>query len=474
MPRYELRDGTASKFWSIERDAKGKAFTVTWGRIGTDGQRKKQKFAQPYLCGAAYVKLIDEKLAKGYRISSGSPPATRTKRNAALEAAIEESPADTERWLVYADWLQQEGDPRGELIALRAAKKTAKANAYAKQHASELWSTGAFLATPKPFAGRTWEGWSNEGDVEYESLGAALAMSRLGFVHAATFTGLDEDGHVASAVGDLLDAPLGRFVQELHFTIDERFEGLSGQPNYQLVANAIAHGAPRALRVLTFDRGGYQRSWTSSGDLSRALAVTPRLERLDIELGDIDLGKRLQLPALKILRLVTGGLRAHNLRAIAAADWPELEELVVYFGTERYGANATMKDVRALLAGSFPKLRRLALCNSEALQSEIAAAIVDTKLVGKLEHLDLSKGTLTDGDVEPLLAAAGALKHLTLDLSENYLSAAGEKALRTKLGKRVVLDGQRYDDMVESRERYGNEDWAKQGKHTFRYAAISE
>src|SRR5512145_1729696 len=38
--------------------------------------------------------------------------------NPELEAAIEKNPSDADVWLVYADWLQSVGDPRGELMSL--------------------------------------------------------------------------------------------------------------------------------------------------------------------------------------------------------------------------------------------------------------------------------------------------------------------------------------------------------------------
>ena len=42
-----------------------------------------------------------------------------------LLAVIAENPADENAWLLYADWLQQHGEPRGELIALDIALETA-------------------------------------------------------------------------------------------------------------------------------------------------------------------------------------------------------------------------------------------------------------------------------------------------------------------------------------------------------------
>jgi uncharacterized protein (TIGR02996 family) len=45
-------------------------------------------------------------------------------RNRDLEAAIAIDPDQPGPYLVYADWLQEQGDPRGELIALQAALRT--------------------------------------------------------------------------------------------------------------------------------------------------------------------------------------------------------------------------------------------------------------------------------------------------------------------------------------------------------------
>lgn len=53
-------------------------------------------------------------------------------RNADLEAAIVADPEDEGPYLVYADWLQSHGDPRGELIVVQHALETARGQAWAK------------------------------------------------------------------------------------------------------------------------------------------------------------------------------------------------------------------------------------------------------------------------------------------------------------------------------------------------------
>ena len=65
-----------------------------------------------------------------------------------LLAVIAENPADENAWLLYADWLQQHGEPRGELIALDIAIESAAAERKAELEAARgelLASYGAKL-----------------------------------------------------------------------------------------------------------------------------------------------------------------------------------------------------------------------------------------------------------------------------------------------------------------------------------------
>ena len=58
MRRFELREGTSSKFWEIEVEAA--AMTVRFGRIGTNGQVKTKSFASAAAAKAEHDKLIKE------------------------------------------------------------------------------------------------------------------------------------------------------------------------------------------------------------------------------------------------------------------------------------------------------------------------------------------------------------------------------------------------------------------------------
>jgi predicted DNA-binding WGR domain protein len=64
MRRFELRQGTSSKFWEV--DVEGSGVTVRFGRIGTNGQVQTKSHATAEKANRERDKLIKEKAAKGY------------------------------------------------------------------------------------------------------------------------------------------------------------------------------------------------------------------------------------------------------------------------------------------------------------------------------------------------------------------------------------------------------------------------
>jgi predicted DNA-binding WGR domain protein len=67
--RLEYRKGTSSKFWEIAV-ARG-AYTVTFGRIGSKGQRKTTRSSN---AASDAEKLAAAKRKKGYKLVGGKPP----------------------------------------------------------------------------------------------------------------------------------------------------------------------------------------------------------------------------------------------------------------------------------------------------------------------------------------------------------------------------------------------------------------
>jgi predicted DNA-binding WGR domain protein len=75
MRRFEFVEGSSSKFW--EPELKGSTFTVTFGRIGTAGQRKEKAFPDEDSARREYEKKVAEKQREGYvEVTAGAAATT--------------------------------------------------------------------------------------------------------------------------------------------------------------------------------------------------------------------------------------------------------------------------------------------------------------------------------------------------------------------------------------------------------------
>ena len=90
MARYEFVEGTSSKFWEIV--LLGESFTVTYGRIGTNGQTQTKTFATAAAAKTEHDKLVTEKTKKGYALVGD--PASSTD-GPATDAPATDAVADT-------------------------------------------------------------------------------------------------------------------------------------------------------------------------------------------------------------------------------------------------------------------------------------------------------------------------------------------------------------------------------------------
>jgi hypothetical protein len=364
-------------------------------------------------------------------------------------------------------------DPRGEIITLGIAGRGEEMDRLFEIYEEELFGDAVDVRNGEVFEDLTWTGgWEGATPRELE-VALDYDFSRYGMIDTITITGLDEEGHLAKAVGRLISAPIGRFVRLVKISLGEVFSGPSGLPNYDNVFAMITRARPLSLRCIEIDTGGYQISWTDTGSLGPLLATARRIEEIDIEHGRISFGKKpVDLPNLRSLRLESGGLPAETIQVIASSHWPSLERMTIFFGAQNYGGNTTPEDLKGIFERphAFPSLKHLALCNSE-IQGAIAAGIATSPLLAQLKTLDLSKGILEDSEANVLIEHAKRFKHLErLDISENYLSPAIVDSLKALLPN-VVAEGQRYDEMLQSRAQYGSPEWATTG---FRYTTIGE
>jgi uncharacterized protein (TIGR02996 family) len=444
VPRYELKDGKSNKFWEIQLD--GNTFTTSYGRIGTKGQTSRKEFKNPEKAQKEHDKLVASKVKKGYQpagseaaAASGADagPAARQAVNPELQAALMENLDDAETCLVYADWLQTEGDPRGELITLQhsLAREDPKSAAAKKlrQAETELLAKHPEHFLPAKFAEMMLrkepkDEWA-EKMAEVESCAVRWQNGWLRSAHIARGNEDDDPHALEVLVQELLGHPSARLLQEL--TIGPL--GIYDEYDYGEVMDAIIKARPGSVRrfeIANFWTEHTELSWSYLGDVSGIYRAMPRLEQLKLRGGSMTLGT-INTPSLKSFAVETGGLSADCIKSICGAKWPNLESLSVYTGDEDYGAEGDLESLAPILEGEgIGKLRHLGLMNC-TFTDEICRALPSSKILGQLETLDLSLGTMSDEGAGALAQHKVAFKHLKrIDLSENFLTDKGTEALR--------------------------------------------
>jgi hypothetical protein len=119
----------------------------------------------------------------------------------------------------------------------------------------------------------------------------------------------------------------------------------------------------------------------------------------------------------------TGGLDVSVIRSICTSDFPNLEYLELWLGTDEYGANHSVADLQPILSGKlFPKLKYLGLRNCQHAD-ELAGVVVNSPLLQRIETLDLSLGVLTDEGARALLLLPLNTTLKKLNLHYNFISA---------------------------------------------------
>jgi uncharacterized protein (TIGR02996 family) len=352
-----------------------------------------------------------------------------------LEAKLFDNPHDAELRMVYADLLQSTGDPRGELIVLQS-KGSPDAEAYFAKHRDAF--VGPLAAFEKTFDhdprdAFTWkDGFITSAVIGYETYSSNK----------------EAKNNFTNVVADALFAhPSALLLEELTITMNMMDDGMYFNDTVQAIAK---HGAPalRSLRIGEFNHAGpggvdngydYEISWSSLGDASELWKAVPRLEQLRIQSGlggssasgDDDAIGTFDLPRLRKLEVVTGGMSAECARSFASGNLPAIEYMDLWFGSDNYGGNAGVGDLETLLSGkNVPKLKHLGLMNA-SFTDELVPALAQSNVLKQLAELSLAHGTLSDEGAAAIAKHPDAFGHLkSLDVSNNFLSDESLDALR--------------------------------------------
>lgn len=345
-----------------------------------------------------------------------------TARNTELERAIVDNPESPDVYLVYGDWLLEQGDPLGDLVAVQAALAKAKGRGTAALKKQEK----ALLAA------------------HTRSLGAFAELDHtwsFGFLEGITL------GHPTRArYRELRELVAARFLRELDIELFEPWD--AANTNHEMIEMLAELGVPPTLRKLAFlDDDDDPRA--ALGDVSVLWPVLARVRELTVRAASLSLG-RIDLPALETFSLTTR-VEAGILDSIVDAAWPKLRSLSLSFA----GADAATLDVDAVakVIESTEPLEHLGLAD-HFVGDDVVDAIATWKHLPALKSLDLSRTALTDDGARKLLEWRPSFEHLeSIDLRENELGSTACKALENAFELAVDVDAQgermRYDEIAE-------------------------
>ena len=375
MARYEL----AGRYWSIARGDAGTSLTTTSGKRDEPGRSTTRRYASAAAAEAQLDAMVLDKLRAGYR-PVDVVAAPRDADAAALETRIVEHPADDAAYAVYGDWLQRQGDPRGELIALQLAREAEVARGVTR---SKLAAAIGKLVERQASV--------LLGDLaalvpDVRELSAAPLIWRRGFIHRVVLD--SRAGELGAIVGQILAHPSGRFVRELALQCDDLDDA-------HRVVDVLCERVPPALADLELLVRGQLL------DLGALWPAVAGLRRISVTARGFDLGA-VRLPRAERARFVTTRLSSVDLRAIAAAPWPALQRLELRFAGRSEPNGATLADLQRLLERSdLPALTHLKLRGCEHA-GEALTTLARAPLGRQLVVIDLSHGLVEAIDLRAL------------------------------------------------------------------------
>ena len=351
-------------------------------------------------------------------------PAPATEHEPTLEAEIARDLEARDPYVIYADWLQDHGDPRGTLIALQAAceERVDDTRWDEKVRTLDPWTVlaGKPVAAAQDLLARfpiRLGGDLEPGDqVEWH----CGYWRRL---HVEPAPMKQSPFKLQTRLTSALSHESARFLRTLSIGAD-----------YGLPVAERLPELPVTLRTLHLGAG--VRSAVSSLDPIEPLwPLARKLETIVLQGRSLKLARAFEAPALRSLELVTDDLDAQTPRSIAESELPGLETLIAWLGGSGHRAIGPA-DVRVLARATLPGLRDLGLVNCQ-FADEALEAVIEAPWFPQLRVLDLSRGRLSEHGVAILERVRDRLPELQyLDVSRNTLdddACARARALAPKV-----------------------------------------
>jgi uncharacterized protein (TIGR02996 family) len=304
-----------------------------------------------------------------------------------LEKAILARPNDPSVYAVYGDWLQAQGDPRGELVSVQAAlasTRDTKRFMELKQTESRLLAkVTEQLATNGKAVNLTW---------------------RFGFVHQLEL--LDESLSLKS----LLQHPALRFVQGIRLAVPV--------DDQSAILEELIASAPPLLNRLELHRGAFH-------NLRAFQKAFPALEHLVIDriaIEGFDPSVLLAWTELRTLELTTITSEA-LATTLQTAPWKKLRR--VFLRVHGTAQHAVLIDHLAPVL-ALPELKHIGVTMFVDGVMRTISARPNLSTLQELTLFDFC----TDARLAPLLQRKEALRGLKLVIHDGEISQETERNLR--------------------------------------------
>ena len=332
----------------------------------------------------ASATLLDELV---FRYLTPPPPtdAIAEARHPELEQRLRAEPDNTDLYLVYADWLQDHGDPLGELIAFAVAKDETRFERHLKLHESRF--LGSCVA--------------HKNQLEWRN-----GMVRA--IEGASLTPAAWRQLLALRVCELLESIT--LVGNISFSVDDAIIA-NAPPTLRKLEFASWLGAlPEKLLELELTSLAITSTWSVTFRTLPASLQQLRLRVYDFEQSD---------PIAWNVRELDFGANARVGPRLYGAQLANLERLVI-------ADRAPSIDLAKLLdTMALPALRHLTI-DGGVLSGETVAAVAELPLASNLTSLALTDLGLDDDTIAPIVRACRSLPALReIDISENELSRDG-------------------------------------------------
>ena len=242
-----------------------------------------------------------------------------------------------------------------------------------------------------------------------------------------------------------------RAMQTTALVIGAWFGDDSGADSAEIVQLLVGarHALPKLEAIFFGDITSEENeiSWINQTDVSPIFSAYGGLKHFVVRGGSgLSLGGKMRLEDLESLTVETGGLSRSVLAEVFTLDLPNLQKLELWLGTDSYGWDGSLADLKPLLDGGlFPNLRHLGLRDSE-IADQIAEALVTSPLMSRIDALDLSLGTFSDTGASHLVTCPSLTRLKSLDLHFHYCTEEGMNSLKT------AFPGVNLDDAQEGDE----------------------